>query len=125
RWSELAQRFLSQSDDSPERAAALQLAVLFGDEQVLARTRAVLADTRAPLADRQNALALLKRSRDPAAIPVYIRLLDEDAFRSAVIPLLAGSDAPPAAAGILRHFNSLNDADRAAALATLTSHPRL
>ncbi len=124
-WPELSQRFLSQPETSPERAAALQLAALFGDEAVLARTRATLDNTRAPLAERENALALLKRARDPAAVPVYIRMLEEKAFRSAVIPLLAGVDNPQVASGLLRHFESLNDADRAAALATLTSHPRL
>lgn len=125
RWPELAQRLLSQSENSPQHAAALQLSVLFGDAEVLAQMRSVLADTHAAMADRQNALALLKRTRDPASVPVYIRLLDEGAFRGAVIPLLAGVDTPQAATGILRHFNSLNDGDRAAALATLTSHPRL
>ena len=121
-WADLSRRFPNSGASSPETIATAQLSALFGDQAVLAQNRAVLADTHATLADRQTALNLLKRARDPAAVPLYIRLIDDDAFRSAVIPLLAGADDTAAAIGIMRHFNQLGDADRATALATLTSH---
>ncbi len=122
-WMEFARPFLERTDRSAEREVAAQLSALFGDESILAQTRAMLADSQASIEDRQKALTLLKRARDPSAVPVYIRLLDDPRLRSAVIPLLAGVGDRAAATGILRCFSALNDADRAAALATLTSHP--
>ena len=92
---------------------------------MLARNRARLADANAPIEERRAALSLLKRANDAEAIPLYIQLLDDPAFRSAAIPLLAGADNPAAAAALLRQFASLSPDDRAAALATLTSHPIL
>ena len=66
---------------------------------------------------------MLKRVGDLEAIPLFVRLLDEEAFRAAAIPLLSGTDDPAAARGILRYFPSLAAADRQAALNTLTSRP--
>jgi putative membrane-bound dehydrogenase-like protein len=125
KWPALARRFPGNATDSTAAAATEQLSALFGDETVLARNRERLADKNAPLDERRAALALLKRSGDTSATPLYIRLLDDAAFRAAAIPLLAGTDDPLAAVALLRHFSSLPDDDRAAALATLTSHPVL
>ena len=122
-WAEVSRRFASMPGTSPEAVAVSQLSALFGDAAVLSRNRTLLADTRAPLTDRQAALGLLKRARDPAAQAIYLRLLDEEAFRSPVLPLLAGADSTATAAAILRWFPELNEADRAVALAALTSHP--
>jgi putative heme-binding domain-containing protein len=102
---------------------AEQLAAVFGDQAVLAALRARLADASAAQADRRSAFEALKRAGDREAIPLYVQLLDNDAFRSSVIPLLSGTDDPQAAAGILRHFPRLSDADKLAALNTLTSRP--
>ncbi|HTO03406.1 MAG TPA: c-type cytochrome, partial [Opitutus sp.] len=131
-WPALARRFSGPATGSPEAAAAAaaaaaaeQLSALFGDAAVLARNRARLAEANAPLDERRSALALLKRASDTTAVPLYIQLLDDPAFRSAVIPLLSGADNPVVAVALLRHFSSLNDDERAAALATLTSHPVL
>jgi putative heme-binding domain-containing protein len=124
-WPALASRFHGAAPTSPEAAAAEQLSALFGDDSVLARNRARLADASAPIEERRAALSLLKRANDAEAIPLYIQLLDDPAFRSASIPLLAGTDNPAAAAALLRQFPSLSPDDRAAALATLTSHPIL
>jgi putative heme-binding domain-containing protein len=122
-WAELAQRFEHTNPAAPVALARAELAALFGDEAVLARSRTVLADAQAPLADRRTALERLKRAGDSAAVPLYIALLDDDAFRSTVLPLLAGVADPAVVAGVLRHFAALSDADRAVALATMTSHP--
>jgi putative heme-binding domain-containing protein len=122
-WPQLAQRFLPGQAATPEGNATAQLSALFGDETVLAQMRALLADTRALPPERKKALDLLKRARDPAAVPIYLRLLEDPEFRGAVLPLLAGADDPNVSATILRHFPELNDGERAAALAALTSHP--
>jgi putative heme-binding domain-containing protein len=68
---------------------------------------------------------LLERAGDTKAIPLYIRLLDEPPFRAAVIPLLAHTDDPAAAHGLIRHFDQMPNSVRAAALGTLTSRPAL
>jgi putative heme-binding domain-containing protein len=47
-------------------------------------------------------------------------LLDEDAFRSTVIPLLARFDAPNIPGALLERFERFNAVDRSTALATLT-----
>jgi putative heme-binding domain-containing protein len=122
-WPEVARRFAGRND--PAAQAAEELSVLFGDETVLARMRARLADTKAPVAERQAALALLKRAGDKQAVPLYIRLLGEPPFRAAVVPLLASTDDPAAALGLIRHFEHMAPSVRAAALATLTSRPAL
>ena len=113
-WPQARKRFADSSD-------ADQLAALFGDKAVLAKMRAVLDDDARPLPQRQLAFALLKRVGDPESTPIFIRLLDADAFRSAVIPLLSRSTEPATADLLIGRFEKMNAADRSAALATLTS----
>lgn len=122
-WPAVARRISKSPMNAPESAAAEQLSALFGDQAVLARNRTRLADANAPLPERRTSLALLKRAADTASVPLYIGLLEDDAFRKAVIPLLTGTDNSAAATALLRHFPSLPDDERAAALAALTSHP--
>ena len=121
-WSQAAAR-LMRSDSSAVRSATEQLSAVFGDRAVLATMRTRLADESLPVAQRRSAFDVLKRVGDREVLPLYIKLLDHDAFRPAVIPLLAASADTAAATGILRHFPTLNPNDRAAALATLTSRP--
>ena len=83
--------------------------------------RKVLADEAQPQPRRQFAFDLLKRGGDPEATPIFARLLDIEAFRSAVIPLLSRSTDPATAQALMQRFPQLNPADRSAALATLTS----
>lgn len=106
-------------------AAMDELAAVFGDTNVLARNRAVLADAAAPMELRKRAFALLKRTGDPAALPVFATLLDAKEFRSQVIPLLGRSDDPAVAAALIEMFEKLSAADKAAALAALTSRAPL
>ena len=124
-WPQVTARF-ANATDAAVRGAYDQLSALFGDKAVLTRTRALLADTTAPLAERRHALDLLKRAGDTESTALFVRLLDDQAFRSAVIPLLAtAADAPAAATGLISHFPALEQADRTAALAALTGKPAL
>jgi len=123
-WAQARDRAM-KSADAAVRADADQLSVVFGDRDVLDRMRQTLADSSAPAAARRTAFDLLKRSGDPAALPVFVKLLDEPAYRSAVIPLLARSNETATASALLQHFASLNPADQTAALATLSSRPAL
>lgn len=106
-------------------AAMDELAAVFGDTNVLARNRAVLADAAAPMELRKRAFALLKRTGDPAALPVFATLLDAKEFRSQAIPLLGRSDDPAIAAALIERFDIFSAADKAAALAALTSRAPL
>jgi putative heme-binding domain-containing protein len=102
-----------------------ELSALFGDEAVLLKLRAVLGDAGKPRSAREQAFALLKRLGDGPSVPIFVQLLEEEAFRSAVIPLLGRSADPGTAAKLIHRFPSLNAEDRAAALASMTSRVEL
>jgi putative heme-binding domain-containing protein len=87
--------------------------------------RAILSDDTQPLPQRRSAFDLLKRVGDAEATPIFAKLLDEPAFSSAVIPLLSRSNAPAVASALMVRFEKLNDADRSAALSTLSSRAEL
>ena len=106
-------------------AAMDELAAVFGDANVLARNRAMLAAPETPMELKKRAFALLKRTGDPAALPVFATLLDAKEFRSQVIPLLGRSDDPAVAAALVARFDKFSAADKAAALAALTSRAPL
>jgi len=123
-WPEAHARF-AKSGDATLNHAADQLAALFGDKAVLAEMRGILADETRPMPDRQFAFDLLKRGNDPEATPIFVRLLEVDAFRTAVIPLLSRSSDPATAQALMRRFESLDPANRNAALSALTSRAAL
>jgi putative membrane-bound dehydrogenase-like protein len=102
-----------------------QLSATFGDKTVLAKMRKVLADDAQPQPERQRAFDLLKRNNDPEATPIFVKLLDNDAFRSAAIPLLSRSNEGSTAEVLLRWYDKLSPTDRSAALGVLTSRATL
>jgi putative heme-binding domain-containing protein len=118
-WAKVQARFPDAGD------VVDQLTALFGDKAVLAKMRGILADTSQPQAKRKFAFDLLKRSNDPEATPIFARLLDVDAFRSAVIPLLGRSADPATAEALIHRFAKLDAADKSAALAALCSRSAL
>jgi putative heme-binding domain-containing protein len=101
------------------------LSALFGDQSVLSEMRGMLADTAKPLPQRRAAFDLLKRTGDTGSTPIFAKLLDEEAFASAVIPLLSRSNDPATAAVLMQRFEKLNPTDRSAALGALTSRAEL
>jgi putative heme-binding domain-containing protein len=114
---------LQKHPDPEARALAEELSVIFGDKSFLAKKRATLADEKAPLAERKSAFELLKRVGDSESSLAFASMLDQDSFRSAIIPLLARSQDPAVAAALLKRFATYNEADRAAALNTLSGNP--
>ncbi|RYD35852.1 MAG: DUF1080 domain-containing protein, partial [Verrucomicrobiaceae bacterium] len=121
-WPAVEQR-LAASEDAAVRADAEQLSAVFGDKAVLGRMRTVLANAALPLAERRSAFEILRRTGDPEALPVFAGLLDDNAFRSAVLPQLARSSDPVIAARLLAGMKTFPPADAASALSTLTSRP--
>ncbi len=122
---EAAVAVVSGNPDPGVQAALNELAAVFGDTSVLAKMRTVLADSNAPMPERKAAFALLKRTGDADALPVFATLLDAPEFRAQVIPLLGRSDDPNTATALLQRFDKLPPADKAAALAALTSRKPL
>lgn len=116
-WAAVQARFAGAATD--------ELAALFGDKAVMEKMRTTLANEQAPMTERRAAFDLLKRTGDTEATPIFAKLLDLDAFRSAVIPLLARSNDPATATALIERFSKLSDLDRTAALNTLTSRPEL
>jgi len=112
---------LYASGDILVRRQAERLAAVFGDDSMFPRLRGVLADPRADLESRKHAFAVLSRALDRGSLPAFIGLLDDPAFRSPAINLLARIDDPSVSKSILLRFGQFSAADRAAALNTLTS----
>ncbi|MEO6784791.1 MAG: hypothetical protein ABI318_01555 [Chthoniobacteraceae bacterium] len=123
-WPQARARF-AKSGDAALGSIADQLSAIFGDKAVLAKMRGILADEKAPLPQRQFPFDLLKRGNDPEAVPIFARLLDVDAFRATVIPLLSRSNDPAIAEALIQRFEKFAPTERSAALGTLTSRAQL
>jgi putative heme-binding domain-containing protein len=123
-WTQAAARLNVPGTPEGAREATEQLSVLFGDEAALARARARLADNSLPEEERLETLRLLKQVGDTASVPIYLKLLDQPAFRSAVIPLLASTDDPAIAQELIERYPRFSEEDRAAASEALVSRPK-
>jgi putative membrane-bound dehydrogenase-like protein len=121
-WRAIAPGLYAHPDPKVNRAAE-RLAAVFGDDSLFPRLRAELADPRSTPAARQHAFAVLSRAQDAASVPTFLQLVDDAAFRSAVIPLLARFDRKEVAITLLSHLPGMPVNDRAAALIVLTSRP--
>lgn len=119
-WRTIAPKLYASADARIVRQAE-QLAAVFGDDTMFPRLRQTLADMNAKPDDRKHAFAVLSRALDRASLDTFVQLLDDDAFRSPAVKLLARFDSPKVAEALLAHFEKLNAADRSAALAALTS----
>lgn len=124
-WPQVRSDLSDQSDQSDASDMIRQISALFGDKVVLAEMRALLADTSKAMPQRKAAFDLLKRTGDAEATPVFVKLLDEPAFSSAVIPLLSRSKDVGVATGLMMRFETLSPTDRSAALGVLTSRAEL
>lgn len=111
---------LYAASDSRTRHQAERVGALLGDDSVPPRLRRTLADRTATADERQHALAVLSRGPDLESLPVFLALLEDPAFRLAVLPLLGSFDSPEVSEAVLQRFESWPPAERAAALATLT-----
>ncbi len=119
-WKAVAPKLYASADLRVQRQAE-RIAAVFGDDSMFPRLRATLGDPKADAEARKHAFAVLSRAQDRAALPTFLGLLDDDAFRPPVISLLARFDSAEVPTALLGHFAKLSPADRAAALGTLTS----
>ncbi len=121
-WKSVAPALYASAQPQVPRLAE-RLSAAFGDDTAFPRLRSTLADARADRTARDHAFAVLSRARDGASFPVFLNLLDDTAFRTSAINLLARYDQAGIPAALLSRFAGLKSADRAAALEVLTSRP--
>jgi putative membrane-bound dehydrogenase-like protein len=121
-WPEIAPRLYANPDVRVVRQAE-RLAAVFGDESMFPRLRAQLADAKAEMSGRQHAFAVLSRAQDRQSLSTFVRLVDDPAFRTQAVALIARFDSPEVSAVLLRNIESFGPNDRAAALNALTSRP--
>lgn len=118
-WKGQSTRLRSSTDPRIVRLAD-QLAAAFGDDTAFPRLRETLGAVSADAADRKHALAVLNRAQDPGALPVFLQLLDEPAYRAPAIRWLARQDSPRVAEALLSKLGGFNAAERTEAIDALT-----
>ena len=117
-WNAVA-RMLDADPDRRVRHLADRLAGAFGDASRFPALRTLLADPRTDLAERRHALEVLARSPDTESLPTFIGLLDDDALREAVLPVLARHDSPMVPDALLSRFPKWTPALQRQVLGTL------
>ncbi|MBL8861047.1 MAG: DUF1080 domain-containing protein [Planctomycetes bacterium] len=106
-----------------ERAAAMDLGLLFGDELAFPKLRERLADASVGIDSRRRALDALARGRDRESVPVVLGLLDEPALRVDALRALGGFDDPRIAPLLIGRWAEYAHAEREAALESLCARP--
>jgi putative heme-binding domain-containing protein len=121
-WPEIAARLYANPDVRVVRQAE-RLAAVFGDQSMFPRLRAQLGNAQAEMSVRQHAFSVLSRAQDRQSLSTFVRLMDEPAFRTQTIPLIARFDSPEVSTVLLQNIESFGPNERAAALNALTSRP--
>ena len=121
-WPTIAPQLYGSKIPEIQRLAE-RIAAAFGDTTAFPRLRDVLADSQADKTARDHAFAVLGRAQDRASLSVFIKLLDDNTFRTRAIALLARFDSAEVSAALVKNFTAFNTADRMATLDALTSRP--
>jgi len=117
-WKRITPK-LYASQDTRVRRLAERLAAAFGDDSIFPRLREELAGASADLESRKHDFAVLSRGPDRPSLPVFLKLLDDPAFRTPTISLLARLDSPEVTEALLSRFGNFSATDRSAALNAL------
>jgi len=121
-WKSISPALYASKQPEVQRLAE-KLAAAFGDSTAFPRLRETLANTKADKATRQHAFSVLSRAQDRDALPAFVKLLDDAAFRTPAINVISRFDSSEVSAGLLTRFTNFATADRTAALDALTSRP--
>ncbi len=119
-WNALYER-LSQSSDANVKLQAQALGVTFGSESALATVRQMVQTKTESSEKRSEALRSLLGAKDPKLGPVLRALLEDSDLRSLAISGLAQYSDSSTPDLLLRRYDSLSQADKRAALSTLSS----
>lgn len=111
---------LAASADATVRDRALVFAAKFGDPAAFPALREALADRGAAMDRRRMALTSLRAGKDPAALPILCRLLDEPELRSDALEALAIYQDGLVPAAILERYANFDAAARRDAVGTLS-----
>lgn len=123
-WASVASKLYRSSDDSV-RLPAEKVSAIFGDRTVLPKMRAMLTDKERSMAERTHALDILSKSGDETSVPLFVALLEEEAFQTQAINLLARFDHPESAKALLERLPRFEGKDKVAAFNTLTARVSL
>ena len=118
-WPGIAPALYEHADVAIQRRAE-RLASVFGDESAFPRLRDLLSDRTAGTEARRHAFDVLSRAQDRPSLEIFLQLLDDPAFRSSVIPVLARFADPRVADALLRTFDGMNSSEQATTLNALT-----
>ncbi len=118
-WSDVSGG-LYRSHDRRVRLLAENLGALFEDAAIYPRKRRLLADRGANLEERRHAFRILSEVSDREALPLFMTLLDDKAFRSDAILTLAGYNEAGVGKALVGRFASFSAKDQTLALNTLT-----
>jgi len=121
-WKSIASKLYASADPRIVRQAE-RLAAVFGDDSMFPRLREVLANKSADIESRKHAFDVLNRARDRLSLPVFLKLLDEPAFRGRAIDLVARFDEPSVPDALLARFEQFSPTEKSGALSALTSRP--
>lgn len=115
-WPEAYARLKAQPETA---AAALAVAIDFGDRSALPELRAEAARRGGDVAARRDAIAAMVRLKDPMAAATLLSLLDDRDVRREALRALASFDHPGTADAIVRAWARLDAVERRDALDTL------
>lgn len=115
---------LAKSKSTELQDQALELAVVFGDKEQIARLEGiVMKRARASLDQRRRGLELLVAKRDPAFGKSVLALVRDPELRTDAIRALAVYDLPEIPAHLVRVYDGLSSADKQDAIQSLTARP--
>jgi putative membrane-bound dehydrogenase-like protein len=112
---------LEASHDPAVCSAAIDAAVIFGDETAFAHLRDLAADSSRSADQRASALRGLVQARDQKAGALLIQLLGDAAVRGAAIKLLAESGDAAAPQALLAQYAKFTDEQKRDAVSALAS----
>ena len=116
---------LSRAKDQTLRDKADQLAIIFGDQRVLAPMRKLLSDAKQDVKRRQQALNVLVRARDAAMVDVLLKdsVLNNPTLQGPAIRALSSLGNESAPRILLSRYDSFPSTTRADVIGTLVSRP--
>ncbi len=120
-WSQLHVR-LQDADSDELRSVGLQLSLIFGDQDVIARMRQIVMNQADNLTDRQSALrSLLKIDGGLTATQLHTLVSTDDLLRTDALIALMQTNDETTAQVLLQQFPSLSIEDRRSAVSVLAT----
>ncbi len=114
---------LAKSSDAQIREKVQTLSVMFGDRVAIAETRKTVTDPAIDASVRRSALQSLVEAQTPDLLPLLRNLLADRTLRGQALRGLAGYGDDQTPDLVLKLYSTLDDPEKADALAMLASRP--